>query len=243
MKKPHSKTQIIGIFTIIFAIGMLIDIIFHRFQPAGLIISIVLLILGRHFRKKGHRIRGNVLLVLGAFSLITTIFSSTAFQMLFVGLLVFVGYHLYTSRQHPSSIQVELKDDIQCERIIRHEPFLKSMLIGNYRMMNHTFELHDINIRYGLGDIVIDLTTAMIPEGETVIIIHGLVGNISLYVPYDLELSVHHSVVVGNMFILGEEEKGFNQSLILRTEGYVHASRKIKIISSLIVGDTEVRYA
>ncbi|WP_416826794.1 cell wall-active antibiotics response protein LiaF [Ectobacillus polymachus] len=243
MKKIYTKTQVLAVFMIIFAIGMFIDIIFHRFQPFGLFFSAILLILGRHFRKKGKRARGNIFLVISVFFFIGTIFSSTAFQMLLVSILVFIGYRLYTSSDRPSSIKVALKEDMPNERIVRHEPFLKNMLNGNYRIINETYELQDINIRYGLGDVVIDLTNAMIPEGETVIIIHGLVGNITLFVPYDLELSVHHSVMVGNIVVLGEEEKGWNQNVILRTEGYGLATRRIKIMTSLLVGDTEVRYS
>ena len=75
------------------------------------------------------------------------------------------------------------------------------MFVGNVRMMDHIYELEDINVQYGACDVEIDLTTAMIPEGETVIVIRGVVGNIRLYVPYDIELSLNHSVIVGRVLL------------------------------------------
>ena len=40
------------------------------------------------------------------------------------------------------------------------------MFVGNIRMMDHIYELEDINVQYGACDVEIDLTTAMIPEGN-----------------------------------------------------------------------------
>ena len=58
--------------------------------------------------------------------------------------------------------------------------------------------------------------------------------------PYDIELSLNHSVIVGRV-LLRHEETGFNRNVTFRTEQYKEAPRRIKIISSLVVGDTEVR--
>ncbi|MGQ0516960.1 LiaF domain-containing protein, partial [Bacillus sp. D-CC] len=55
------------------------------------------------------------------------------------------------------------------------------------------------------------------------------------------ELSLNHSVIVGRVLLPGHEETGFNRNVTFRTEQYKEAPRRIKIISSLVVGDTEVR--
>lgn len=141
-------------------------------------------------------------------------------------------------------MKVEIKEEgiiDEAKQIYRTEPYLKNMFVGNVRMMDHIYELEDINVQYGACDVEIDLTTAMIPEGETVIVIRGVVGNIRLYVPYDIELSLNHSVIVGRVLLPGHEETGFNRNVTFRTEQYKEAPRRIKIISSLVVGDTEVR--
>ncbi|MFD3446189.1 cell wall-active antibiotics response protein LiaF [Microbacteriaceae bacterium 4G12] len=243
MKRQFSKTELTGILAIIFGIGILIDIIAHRFEPVALVFSIGMIIFGRNLRKKGKKVQSNILLVGGFFILIINLFSSAAFQLLFVSILFYIGYQLWLSKQEPTTVQIETKESEGTKPVICSQPFLKNMFIGNHRIMNHIYQLDDINIWYGVGDVHIDFTMAMIPEGETVIIIHGLIGNVRLYVPYDIEVSVNHSVLVGNISMLGHEEKGFNKNVILRTEQYADSSRRIKIISSLLIGDMEVRYA
>ncbi|UOY93537.1 cell wall-active antibiotics response protein LiaF [Ectobacillus sp. JY-23] len=242
MKRTFYKTQIMGALLIIFALGMLLDIIFHRFEPVALVFSVALILLGQYFRKKEKKVRGNVLFLVGVFTLIVNVFSSAAFQLVFVTLLIYGGYELLMSNQR-RVVTPKLVESTQGKRIVQVQPFFKNMLVGNYHMMGSVYELHDINIRYGLGDVKIDLTTAMIPEGETVLVIHGLVGNIRLYVPYDIEISLNHSVLLGNISMLEYKEKGFNKNICLVTEAYQAAPRRIKIISTLLIGDTEVRYA
>ena len=149
-----------------------------------------------------------------------------------------------STRASAKAMKVEIKEKgiiDEEKQIYRTETYLKNMFVGNVRMMDHIYELEDINVQYGACDVEIDLTTAMIPEGETVIVIRGVVGNIRLYVPYDIELSLNHSVIVGRVLLPGHEETGFNRNVTFRTEQYKEAPRRIKIISSLVVGDTEVR--
>lgn len=150
----------------------------------------------------------------------------------------------YSRTAETKTIQVEIKEKGYIDeekQIYRTEPYLKNIMVGNIRMMDHIYELEDINVQYGVGDVEIDLTTAMIPEGETVIVIRGVIGNIRLYVPYDIELSLNHSVIMGRVSLPGHEETGFNRNVTFRTEQYKETPRRIKIISSLVVGDTEVR--
>lgn len=171
-------------------------------------------------------------------------FHQQRFVLVVFACLVLIGYQLIQQGHKQKAMKVEIKEKgiiDEEKQIYRTEPYLKNMFVGNVRMMDHIYELEDINVQYGACDVEIDLTTAMIPEGETVIVIRGVVGNIRLYVPYDIELSLNHSVIVGRVLLPGHEETGFNRNVTFRTEQYKEAPRRIKIISSLVVGDTEVR--
>ncbi|KFM98844.1 transporter [Bacillus clarus] len=243
MKKQFSKTQLMGMLLIIFGFGLFLDMILGHFEPGALIFAFVMIMFGRHYRKKNRYVRGNVFLFVGGIVFLFFLFSSAAFVLVVFAYLALIGYQLIQgNQQKPMQVEIKEKGYINEEkRIYRTEPYLKNMLVGNVRMMDHIYELEDINVQYGACDIEIDLTTAMIPEGETVIVIRGVIGNIRLYVPYDIELSLNHSVIVGRVILPGHEETGFNRNVTFRTEEYKEAPRRIKIISSLVVGDTEVR--
>lgn len=60
-------------------------------------------------------------------------------------------------------------------------------------MMKQPFDLNDLNVSGFIGDIKIDLSKAMIPEGESTIVISGVIGNVDIYVPSDLEVAVRLS--------------------------------------------------
>ncbi|ENQ3104753.1 lia operon protein LiaF [Bacillus sp. 491mf] len=244
MKKQFSKTQLLGMLLVIFGVGLFLDMILGHFEPGALIFAFIMIMFGRHYRKKNRYVRGNVCLFVGGLVFLFFLFSSAAFVLVLFACLAFIGYQLIQGQQKSKAVQVEIKEKeyINEEKpIYRTEPYIKNIMVGNVRIMDHIYELEDVNIQYGIGDIEIDLTTAMIPEGETVIVIRGVIGNIRLYVPYDIELSLNHSVIVGRILLPAHEETGFNRNVKFRTEQYKEAPRRIKIISSLIVGDTEVR--
>ena len=57
-------------------------------------------------------------------------------------------------------VEIKEKGIIDEEKqIYRTETYLKNMFVGNVRMMDHIYELEDINVQYGACDVEIDLTT------------------------------------------------------------------------------------
>jgi lia operon protein LiaF len=123
-----------------------------------------------------------------------------------------------------------------------HAPLFQTALIGDWQLFNQQLEWTDIQLSYGLGDVKIDLTKALIPEGESAIVISGLVGDVDIYVPYDLDLAVAATVVAGNLEVLGHRQNGINRQVQLATKGYKTAPRRVKICVSLLIGDVDVRY-
>lgn len=121
-------------------------------------------------------------------------------------------------------------------------PSIKSSFIGDIRLTKERFELRDMNIRNGIGDIKIDLSRAIIDEGETVIVIHGLIGDIDVYVPYDLDVSVQASVTVGDIEVFENRQSGFNRNIFVESKDYNQSPRRVKIVLSLFIGDLDVRY-
>lgn len=121
-------------------------------------------------------------------------------------------------------------------------PSIKSSFIGDIRLTKERFELRDMNIRNGIGDIKIDLSRAIIDEGETVIVIHGLIGDIDVYVPYDLDVSVQASVTVGDIEVFENRQSGFNRTIFVESKDFRQSPRRVKIVLSLFIGDLDVRY-
>ncbi|HEU5138670.1 MAG TPA: cell wall-active antibiotics response protein LiaF [Bacillales bacterium] len=126
--------------------------------------------------------------------------------------------------------------------VIFKTPVYRSSLIGDFRLMNSRFELDDLNLSNFIGDVKIDLSKAIIPEGESTLVISGFIGDVDIYVPYDLDVSVSSSVTIGDIDVLGHKQGGFNRQVRLETKGFPEASRKVKISVSVFIGDVDVRF-
>lgn len=121
----------------------------------------------------------------------------------------------------------------------RYETF---SIIGDFNMHYHRFELTDMKVTNGIGDVKIDLSKAVIPPGETSIEISVLLGNVQIYVPYELEVAVQANVFMGTLDLLGHHQDGIARSFATRSAGYEQAAKKVKINVSLGLGDIDVRY-
>lgn len=114
-------------------------------------------------------------------------------------------------------------------------------MFGDQSTTEHAYYWQDINIHGAFGDRVIDLSNTVLPEDTAVISIRHLIGNIEIHVPYEVGVSIHHSSIFGRAHILGEHRNLMNQSLSYQTEGYTATYPRVKIITSLLSGDIEVK--
>lgn len=176
------------------------------------------------------------------------------FMFIFIGIKVFTGslsLDIFTAKRDSKELSGHTSEDSEDAgkqpEIIEPEPRPKPArthhsFIGDLRLLNQQFELNDMNISYSIGDVKIDLSKAIIPEGESVIAISGIIGDVDIYVPHDLDVAVTSAVTLGNFDVLGYKQSGVNRQIELATKGYQQSSRRVKISVSLFIGDVDVRF-
>ncbi|WP_078549965.1 cell wall-active antibiotics response protein LiaF [Litchfieldia alkalitelluris] len=193
---------------------------------------------------KYHRTIGKIFFWFGIFSVGVTILTSSTFKVLLIAIIIYFIIQFFKSKKAPQQINPVVHNSIdeETERIIKKEPFLSNPFVGKVETPEHVYEWQDINIHMGFGDAVIDLSNTVLPEGESVISIRNVAGNITLFIPYELEVMIHHSSVVGGARVFQHKEvKSFNQTLSYQTADYQSANQKVKIITSMIYGELEVK--
>lgn len=230
----------------ILILGIVVLFLEFSFFNRGLIFSLLSSIGMIYFgRKWMRRTIGKILFWFGLISLIITIFSMITIKFFLLAILVHFIIQFVQSKQHPKHIRPEIKEAspvLEKETIIKKEPIFSNKLFGQQKTPEHGYEWKDINIQAGVGDTVIDLSYTVLPKGETVIFIRNFIGNIHILIPYDIEVSVNHSVLAGAIEVFeSQESKVFNQSLQVQTPGFEQAEQRIKIFTSLLVGDIEVK--
>ncbi|WP_261381627.1 cell wall-active antibiotics response protein LiaF [Paenibacillus cremeus] len=99
-------------------------------------------------------------------------------------------------------------------------------------------KLNGLKLSHKFGDLHLDLSKMLISEGEQQVVIGKWVGSISIYVPYDLEVSITCTTNVGTIDLFGARKKLRGQFL---TPGYADTERKVMLIVATGIGDVTVR--
>lgn len=225
--------------------GGIILLLELAFFNSGLIFSLFLsgamIYIGR---KKSPSKFGRFLFWAGIVILAASLMSMMALKLILVGMLALFFIQFIQAKNSPKRIQPTIQipeNEGHAAEMVRTKPLFENILFGQQKTPEQVYEWNDINIQAGLGDTVVDLSYTLFPKGETVIFIRNFVGNIQILVPYELEVSINHSVVAGSTTVFGHEEpKVFNQVFQLKTAEYDQSVQKVKIFTSLIVGNLEV---
>ncbi|RDU36806.1 cell wall-active antibiotics response protein [Neobacillus piezotolerans] len=225
--------------------GGIILLLEIAFFNSGLVFSIFLSVALIYIgRKKSPSKFGKFLFWIGIAVLIASLMNMITLKLVLIGMLVMVFIQFIQSKKTPKRIApaIEVPNPEGGPRqMARTKPLFENILFGQQKTPGHVYDWNDINIQAGVGDTTIDLSYTVFPKGETVIFIRNFIGNVQILVPYEMEVSINHSVMAGSTTIFGEEEeKVFNQVYQLKTADYDESIQKVKIFTSLIVGNLEV---
>ncbi|MEH6991342.1 cell wall-active antibiotics response protein LiaF [Neobacillus drentensis] len=238
----NAKNDYTGWLVVIGVVVLLLEILFFN---SGLIFSLLfsggLIYLSR--RKTGKK-SGKVFFLAGIIILLISVFSMMTFRFLLLAILLHFIIQYSNSKKNPNKITLDIKESEQAgqeETLIKTKPLFENIFFGQQKTPSGVYEWNDINIQSGIGDTIIDLSYTVLPKGETIIFVRNIIGNIQIQVPYEIEVSVHHSCVVGSTTVLeNHQSQVFNQAFQLKTGGYDQAEQKVKIFTSLLVGNLEV---
>lgn len=227
-------------------VGLSILVLEFLFFDNGIVFSLVIPIVMMYYGWKSMtKSSGKLFFWLGLIFLILNVFSMMTFKFFVLAILIHFIIQFAQSKGKPEIIQPHIKEKLAKEELLfEKKPIFKNHLFGEKRTPDHVYEWNDVNIQTAVGDTVIDLTNTVLPKGDTVIFIRNIIGNIEILIPYDIEVCVNHSSLAGSTRIFHIEGEGLiNQAAHFQTEGYESAEQRVKILTSLIIGDLEVKRA
>jgi len=94
-----------------------------------------------------------------------------------------------------------------------------------------------------LGEIHLDLTQAVIPEGETALSASTVLGEIKILAPADVGVAVRAGTLLGSTEVLGRKGGSVSADEMAVTDDYATASRRLRIEARTVLGDVAVRRA
>jgi lia operon protein LiaF len=229
----------------ILLIGVVLLLLEASFNGEG-IVFVCLLSAGLIFlgKKKWNKTIGKLLFWAGVIILGVTILNLMAFKFLLVFALLFLVVQFYQSKQSPAVIEPIIYNPVEgaVEELYERKSLLQNLWFGKQSTPEYVYEWDDINVQCGVGDTTVDLSQTILPQGESVIFIRNLIGNVQILIPYEVDVSVQHSVFVGSTVIFEKSEQNiFNQTLHYRTKEYSSAEKKVRILTSIGAGTLEVK--
>ncbi|MBC1520630.1 cell wall-active antibiotics response protein LiaF [Listeria aquatica] len=233
MKKIESS--VLFLFIVIVALGIGLEMLFRWQLLVVFALGIIFLYTSRKagISKKKQRNR----LFLAAVFILLAVLLTTSFKIGIVIFGIFAIFHYINRKRAPELLMVETKEPGKIDRV---NHFIKNQWFGNQRVLDVVYEWEDINIQTGIGDTIIDLGNTVLPTGESVIMIRSISGKIRLLVPFDLGICLEHSAIFGKLQYDKKTTSVQNDSIKLYSDNYETAARKVKIVTSVVLGDLEV---
>lgn len=241
---PHrTKADFISWAIFISLIVLLLELSFSGSGAIFFLISMIGCMYIGH--KRLPRLTGKLLFWFGAISLGLAVLDTVAFRFWAFILIIYMVVQFAQSKKQPHVIRPILSGSKPVptgEMVVVRQPLFRNVWLGTRHTPEHVYEWKDSTVQTGIGDTVIDLGSTVLPKQENVIIIRNLIGNVQVLVPYDVEVSVHHSAIAGAAIVFDYQEPiAFNRVLHIETPGYGQAAQKVKIMTSMLVGDLEVK--
>ncbi|HLQ73557.1 MAG TPA: cell wall-active antibiotics response protein LiaF [Bacillota bacterium] len=225
-------------------IGALLLVLEISFSGIGTIVSVVLSAVLTFFGWKNYSLMwGKFLFWIGIISIIFNILSLFIVRLILVAIVaIAVLYYLKSSSKkeddlfdHPEYMSAEQSE-------MYSQPLLKNRFFGNDQTSDNPYSWQDINSQSGFGHREIDLSNTVLPDDTAIISIRHLFGNITIYVPYEIDVIINHNTVYGNAYILGARyEHLMNESISYSTVSDEPSKKRVKIMTTIVSGTIEVK--
>ncbi|MCT6923662.1 MULTISPECIES: cell wall-active antibiotics response protein LiaF [Bacillales] len=206
---------------------MLIELsLFHNGTVFLLFFGIISVYFGINKRRK-------FLLWTGALFILIALFTLWSLRLYFI---VLIGYLIYKQLT---------KDEVTIE--VTNQGWTssttKNKLIETMATSTEPYKWEDVLLKRFIGDVVVDTTQTILPEGKSVITIQQAIGKVHIIVPYEVSIRLHYTTVYGEASCLHEPPKRlFNENLKFE-DGQIDHKRLLVINVSTWLGDVEVTRA
>lgn len=182
--------------------------------------SLIVLWAGIHYVRTEERKKGYLLLIVGSLLLL-----SHHSSLVVAVILIFLGYtYIRSQKIHGDGMYV------------KEHRFLQST-----KRNKEPWELKNTSMWALIAEIELDLSLALTEEGETTIVMQGLIGDIDVLVPEDMGLSLQATVILGQTDVFERRESGMMNKVNWQSPGYETSKHKVKLVLSYMIGDVDIK--
>jgi lia operon protein LiaF len=105
----------------------------------------------------------------------------------------------------------------------------RSNIFGNISINISSLNFKGGSISNVFGDCNIDLSKSVIKNGEHLLRVNSVFGDVIVQLPKDCSVSVTASVLMGDLKVLGKSSDGFSKNIHITSPDYQTAEKKINL--------------
>lgn len=224
---------------------MLFQIFNNRFILVVVVISALFILHGKRSKKRNKK---EYSIFFGIFLFFFALLSTSAMWVIMATLIIFLastgGTQLSTLKPYNFKHAPWQKKEIMVVETTESSPKnikrFKRVWLGNERIGNSIYEWDDINFSIFAGDTIVDLGNTLLPKDESYVVIRKGFGKTRILIPAGIGVMIEHSVVVGKVLFEDESYELKNESVKMYSKQYDENTRKLKLITNVLIGDLEV---
>ena len=208
----------------LWAIGFIIlgiTLIVGKWMNFFTIVALILLVYGVYKIRRGEDVKtGYLLLGIGS-GVILLNHLGLVIGIVLISLLIFY---------------MKVKRSSQVSSITQKHQFLSSLHLDR-----DPWVLRSMGNWHVLGDVDVDLSLAIVEEHENILMFQGILGDLDLMITEDYGIEIDAFVLLGRIELGSQSETGFKNRIIWRSPNYDEAQKRVKIITSYMLGDVSIR--
>lgn len=117
----------------------------------------------------------------------------------------------------------------------------KQSFMSNFDWDQSPWVMRSLSVWHVLGEADVDLSLALPEERHTVMMFHGLLGDIDLMIPDYYGVEIEAFILFGSIHIGDRKETGIINRVRYQTSNYETSEYKVKFIVSYLGGDLNIR--
>ncbi|MGM1050047.1 MAG: cell wall-active antibiotics response protein LiaF [Bacillota bacterium] len=201
-------------------IGIGVFMLFGRWFGFFTIVALLLMVAGIQQIRSGSVRKGYIILGVGAVLLLLD------HLMLIIGIgLVSLGIFYGKARRAHES-----------DRYVQRQNFM-----SNFDWDSAPWVMKSMSVWHVLGEADVDLSLALPEERSTVMMFHGILGDIDLALPDYYGVEIEAFVLFGSIDNGRQRETGIMNRLNWKSPNYESSEYKVKFIVSYLGGDLNIR--
>ena len=116
-------------------------------------------------------------------------------------------------------------------------------IFGDFKLTQPGWQLRDVRVNSVIGDMKIDLSKANVPPGETTLDLHAVIGDIDVWAPPDLPVSLDARCTFVSVNQFGRKQDVMLRSYHDEPPEYAAAPQRVRVRVDLVFGDVNLTRA